>query len=87
METNKAITSEDMAITLLIQLAKLTDYASFYSSLHTNGRMDTITWEELVPLVLDQEERLTKQASGVKFCLQKEIHELNVRGDSLLVIS
>lgn len=41
MEAGKDITSEDMAITLLIQLAELYDYATFYSSLLTSGRMDT----------------------------------------------
>lgn len=72
MEAEKDITSEDMAITLLIQLAELIDYASFYSSLLTNGWMDTITWEELVPLVLDQKERLVKEARGAEALATKQ---------------
>ena len=53
-----------MAIIILIQLAKLINYVAFYSSLLTSARMDTITWDELFALVLDQEERLIKQTSG-----------------------
>lgn len=60
MEAGENITSEDMAISLLVQLAKVTDCATFYSFLLTSGCMDTIIWEELVPLVFDLEERLAK---------------------------
>lgn len=62
-----------MAITLLIQLGELTDYVAFYSSLLTSGRVDTIIWEEPVPLVLDQEARLIKQAGGAKVHAAKRI--------------
>ena len=46
---------EDMAVTLLSQLPE--SYSVFYTSLITSGRMTMITWDELVPQVLDQEDR------------------------------
>ena len=55
MSMGKKIASEDMAITLLSQLPA--KYSNFYSSLITSGRLNEVTWEELVPMVLDQEER------------------------------
>ena len=55
-----------MAIALLIQLGELSDYAAFYSSLLTSSQMNNITWKELVPLALDHEEHLLKQAIRVK---------------------
>lgn len=59
----KKIASEDMAITLLSQLP--TEYSNFYSSLITSGRLNEVTWEELVPMVLDQEERFQQQAQSM----------------------
>ena len=55
MHAGKQISSEDMAILLLTKL--LAKYSAFYSSLITLGRMTALTWEELVPMVLDQEDR------------------------------
>ncbi|MCO5560564.1 hypothetical protein L7F22_014179 [Adiantum nelumboides] len=54
LAAGKIISSEDMAITLLSHLPK--SYSSFYSSLITSGRANTILWEELVPMVIDEEE-------------------------------
>ena len=53
---------EDMAITLLSQLP--VSYSVFYTSLITSGRMTVITWDELVPQVLDQEDRNDSVRSG-----------------------
>ena len=58
----KMISSEDMAIILLCQLPE--KYGRFYSSLITSGRMTDLTWEELVPMVLDQEDRFGTTSSG-----------------------
>ena len=55
LSMGKEISSEDMAITLLSHLPA--KYSNFYSSLITSGRLNEVTWEELVPMVLDQEER------------------------------
>ena len=55
MHAGKQISSEDMAILLLMKLPA--KYSAFYSSLITSGRMTALTWEELVPMVLDQEDR------------------------------
>ena len=77
MHAGKNISSEDMAILLLSKLTS--KYGAFYSSLITSGRMTELTWEELVPMVLDQEDRfkatstksdttaLTSQAKTKKF--------------------
>ena len=54
---------EDMAVTLLLQQL-LESYAVFYTSLITSGRMTMITWAELVPQVLDQEDRNQNVRSG-----------------------
>ena len=53
---------EDMAVTLLSQLPK--SYSVFYTSLITSGRMTMITWDELGPQVLDQEDRNENVGSG-----------------------
>ena len=53
---------EDMAVTLLSQLPE--SYSVFYTSLITSGRMTMITWDELVPQVLDQEDRNQNVRSG-----------------------
>ena len=55
LSMGKEISSEDMAITLLSHLPA--KYSNFYSSLITSGRLNEILWEELVPMVLDQEDR------------------------------
>ena len=61
MHAGKQISSEDMAILLL---SKLTNkYGAFYSSLITSGRMTELLWEELVPMVLDQEDRFKATAT------------------------
>ncbi|MCO5592505.1 hypothetical protein L7F22_046508 [Adiantum nelumboides] len=58
------LTDEDMAITLLSQLP--TSYSMFYTSLITSERLTIITWDELVPQVLDQEDRnVSGQAGGL----------------------
>ncbi|MCO5560599.1 hypothetical protein L7F22_014215 [Adiantum nelumboides] len=58
------LTDEDMAITLLSQLPA--SYSMFYTSLITSGRLTIITWDELVPQVLDQEDRnVSGQAGGL----------------------
>ena len=54
MHAGKKISSKDMAIMLLLKLP--TRYSAFYSSLITSGRMTELTWEELVPMVLDRED-------------------------------
>ena len=59
LSMGKQISSEDMAITLLSHLTP--EYSSFYSSLITSGRLNEILWEELVPMVLDQEDRFLQQ--------------------------
>ena len=51
-----------MAVTLLSQLPE--SYSVFYTSLITSGRMTMITWDELVPQVLDQEDRNQNVRSG-----------------------
>ena len=48
-----------MAITLLSHLSA--KYSNFYSSLITSGRLNEVTWEELVPMLLYQEERFQQQ--------------------------
>ena len=53
------MSSEDMAITLLSHLPA--KYSNFYSSLITSGRLNEVTWEELVPMLLDQDERFHQQ--------------------------
>ena len=55
MHSRKKILSKDMAILILSKL--LARYSAFYSSLITSGTMTVLTWEELVPMVLDQEDR------------------------------
>ena len=50
----KKIASEDLVILLFSKLPAR--YSAFYSSLITLGRMTELTWEELVPMVLDQED-------------------------------
>ena len=54
MHAGKKIASEDLAILLLSKLPAR--YSAFYSSLITSRRMTELTWEELVPMVLDQED-------------------------------
>ena len=54
MHMGKKISSKDLAILLLSKLPAR--YSTFYSSLITSGRMMELTWEELVPMVLDQED-------------------------------
>ena len=54
MHSGKKIASKDLAILLLSKLPAR--YSAFYSSLITSGRMTELTWEELVPMVLDQED-------------------------------
>ena len=61
MHATKKISSKDMAILLLSRL--LARYSTFYSSLITSGRMMELTWEELVPMVLDQEDRFKATSS------------------------
>lgn len=51
MHAGKLISSKDMAILLLSKLPPR--YGAFYSSLITSGRMTDLTWDELVPMVLD----------------------------------
>ena len=51
MHAGKTISSVDMAILLLSKLPSR--YGAFYSSLITSGCMTDVTWEELVPMVLD----------------------------------
>ena len=53
MHAGKTLSLVDMAIVLLSKLPSR--YGAFYSSLITSGRMTDVTWEELVPMVLDQE--------------------------------
>ena len=55
--------SEDMAITLLSQVILDSHFFAFYSSLITSGHLNTITWEELVPMILDQEEQFLKPSA------------------------
>ena len=62
LSMGKEISSEDMAITLLSHLPA--KYSNFYSSLITSGRLNEVTWEELVPMVLDQEERFQQQGKA-----------------------
>ena len=61
MHAGKNIASEDLAILLLSKLP--IRYSAFYSSLITLGRMTELTWEELVPMVLDQEDRFKVTSS------------------------
>ena len=51
MHVGKKIASEDLATLLLSKLP--TRYSAFYSSLITLRRMTELTWEELVPMVLN----------------------------------
>lgn len=51
----KTISPTDMAILLLSKLPP--KFSAFYSSLITSGRVTELTWDELVPMVLDQEDR------------------------------
>ncbi|MCO5577293.1 hypothetical protein L7F22_031120 [Adiantum nelumboides] len=55
LHMGKLISSENMAIQLLAQLPSR--YSNFYSSLITSRRLNTISWDEIVPMVLDQGER------------------------------
>ena len=59
LSMGKQISSEDMAITLLSHLTP--EYSSFYSSLITSGRLNEILWEDLVPMVLDQEDHFSNR--------------------------
>ena len=59
LSMGKKISSEDMAITLLSHLP--VKYSNFYSSLITSGHLNEVTWEELVPMLLDQEEHFQQQ--------------------------
>ena len=54
LSMGKKISLEDMAITLLSHMP--TKYSNFYLSLITSGRLNKVTWEELVLMLLDQEE-------------------------------
>ena len=63
-QARKLISSEDMAIVLLQQIWQLPSFSAFYSSLITSGRLTDITWEELVPMVLDQADQLSGPAFG-----------------------
>jgi len=54
LQGGKIISPEDMAITLLSHLPQ--KYGGFYSSLITLGRVTNLTWEDFVPMVLDQED-------------------------------
>ena len=51
MHAGKKLSSKEMAILLLEKLPSR--YSAFYSSLITSRRMMELTWEELVPMVLD----------------------------------
>lgn len=62
LSMGKEISSEDMAITLLSHLPA--KFSNFYSSLITSGRLNEILWEELVPMVLDQEDRFQQQGKS-----------------------
>ena len=53
-----------MAITLLSDVITDSKYSAFYSSLITSGHLSTITWEELVPMMMDQEEQFVKSSDG-----------------------
>ena len=55
MHVEKTISLVDMVILLLSQLPQR--YGAFYSSLITSCRMIDVTWEELVPMVLHQEDQ------------------------------
>lgn len=67
LQAGKVISSEDMAIVLLCHLPPR--YGAFYSSLITSGRVTDLTWEELVPMVLDQEDRF--QSTSGKAALKR----------------
>ena len=56
LHAGKDISFEDMAITLLSHVIIDSRYSAFYSSLITSGCLSTITREELVPMMMDQEE-------------------------------
>ena len=58
----KVISSKDMAIILFCQLPD--SYNGFYSSLITLGRRTDLSWEELVPMVLDQQDRFRTTFGG-----------------------
>ena len=61
MHAGKKIASKDLAILLLSKLPAR--YSAFYSSLITSRRMTELTWEELVPMVLDHEDRFKATSS------------------------
>ena len=61
MHVGKKISSKDLAILLLSKLPAR--YSAFYSSLITSRRMTKLTWEELVPMVLDQEDRFKETST------------------------
>ena len=54
MHARKKISSQDMALLILSKF--LARYSAFYSSLITSRRLIKLTWEELVPIVLDKED-------------------------------
>ena len=64
MHEGKKISSKDMAILLLTKLSA--KYSAFYSSLITSRRMMELTWEELFPMVLDQEDWFKATSSKSK---------------------
>ena len=75
MHAGKTIFSVDMAILLLSQLPQR--YGAFYSSLITFGRMIDVTWEELVPMVFNQEDPFNVTAPKANFvavCMHTHIH-------------
>lgn len=61
LHASKEISVEDMAITLLSHLVPL--LGLLLISYHV-GRLSTITWEELVPMVFDQEEQFIRPFPG-----------------------
>ena len=63
LHVGKEISSEDMAIKLLNQVISDSHFSAFYSSLITSRRLSTITWEELVPMILDPEEQFLKPSA------------------------
>ncbi|MCO5604027.1 hypothetical protein L7F22_058184 [Adiantum nelumboides] len=65
-EAGKKFSSEEMAIVLLGQIWLLPRFSVFYTSLLTLGRTTPMTWEELVPLVLaqDDQHQLMKKGSS-----------------------
>ncbi|MCO5594455.1 hypothetical protein L7F22_048485 [Adiantum nelumboides] len=65
-EAGKKFSSEEMAIVLLGQIWLLPRFSVFYTSLLTSGCTTPMTWEELVPLVLaqDDQHQLMKKGSS-----------------------